>query len=316
MIGATEAFHPWFFGPTTPVYGNRDLHNGLVNPFARGQGALATYVHPVSGDSDPFANLTANGLPHELVVDGVLSEGMGIELVCQWTSPLGTAEAWYRFLNIGRNMPVTSGTDMMANFYRVPAIGTSRSYVPATEVREGFASAVEQVRSGKGFVTTGPALLFEVDGQTPGSTVGQGSQAWSIDLISVRPVERVEVLVNGRVVQTLDGFGGSGRERYTGTVDLPAGGWVAARAVGGQTGWPIMSYVHFAHTQPVWIDHIGSTDPVAARAAATDLLKALDVSEAKFAESYGASVPPGLQARLRETRQRLIQLAGQSVAGD
>ncbi|MFY7852748.1 MAG: hypothetical protein ACOVQ6_13300, partial [Brevundimonas sp.] len=85
MIGATEAFQPWFFGPTNPVYGNRDLHNGLVNPFARAQGALATYVHPVSGDSDPFADLNANGLPLELVVDGVLSDGMGLELVCQWT---------------------------------------------------------------------------------------------------------------------------------------------------------------------------------------------------------------------------------------
>jgi TolB protein len=39
MIGATEPFQPWFFGPTNPVYGNRDLHNGLVNPFAKAQGA-------------------------------------------------------------------------------------------------------------------------------------------------------------------------------------------------------------------------------------------------------------------------------------
>lgn len=54
MIGATKAFQPWFFGPTTPVYGNRDLHNGLVNPFAGAQNALATYVHPVGDDGDPF----------------------------------------------------------------------------------------------------------------------------------------------------------------------------------------------------------------------------------------------------------------------
>lgn len=310
MIGASEAFQPWFFGPTNPVYGNRDLHNGLVNPFARAQGALATYVHPVGGDSDPFLDLAANGLPLELVVDGVLSDGMGLELVCQWTSPFGTAQAWYRFLNIGRAMPATSGTDMMANFYRAPAVGTARAYVPVANGQDGYAAAIDQVRSGQGFVTTGPALLFEVDGRTPGSTVAGGRQDWSIELISVRPVERVEIIVNGQVVQTLDGFGGDGRRRYSGTVDLPSGGWIAARAVGGQTGWPVMSYVHFAHTQPVWIDHIGSTEPLAARAAAQDLLKALDHSEGRFTQSYGAAIPPGLLARLGDTRQRLTQLAG------
>jgi TolB protein len=309
MIGATEAFQPWFFGPANPVYGNRDLHNGLVNPFARAQGALATYVHPVGGDSDPFLDLAANGLPLELVVDGVLSDGMGLELVCQWTSPLGTAQAWYRFLNIGRAMPATSGTDMMANFYRAPAVGTARAYVPVTDARSGFGSAVDSVRAGEGFVTTGPALLFEVGGRTPGSTVDQGRQPWSIELISVRPVERVEIIVNGQVVQTLDGFGGDGRQRFSGTVDLPSGGWLAARAVGGQTGWPVMSYVHFAHTQPVWIDHVGSTEPVAARAAAADLLKALDHSERRFAESYGDAIPPGLRARLTEARRRLTRPA-------
>lgn len=318
MIGATEAFQPWFFGPTNPVYGNRDLHNGLVNPFAQAQGALATYVHPVSRDSDPFEDLAANGLPLELVVDGVLSQGIGLELVCQWTSPLGTAQAWYRFLNIGRTMPATSGTDMMANFYRVPAVGTARAYVPIGGTEDAYASAIDRVRAGEGFVTTGPALLFEVNDQTPGSVVPQGRQSWSIDLISVRPVERLEIIVNGQVVQTLEGFAGNGRKRYTGTIDLPSGGWIAARAMGGQTGWPIMSYVHFAHTQPVWIDHVASTEPAAARAAATDLLKALDHSSGRFTESYGAEIPQGLRLRLADARQRLTILAdtGRSGAGE
>jgi TolB protein len=311
MIGATKAFEPWFFGPMTPVYGNRDLHNGLVNPFAKAQGALATYVHPVDGDSDPFADLSKNELPHELVVDGVLSDGIGIELVCQWTSPIGTAHAWYRFLNIGRSMPATSGTDMMANFFRVPAIGTARAYVPATKARSGYASAVEQVRSGRGFVTTGPALLFTVDDKEPGGVVSQGSHHWSIDLISIRPVGRVEIIVNGQVVQTLSGFAGEGRKRYSGEVTLPQGGWVAARAIGGETAWPIMSYTHFAHTQPVWIGRVGSTEATAARAAAKDLLKALSYSESKFTESYGAAVPPGLIARLTETRRRLSHIAAE-----
>ena len=309
MIGATKAFEPWFFGPTAPVYGNRDLYNGLVPPFAKAQGALATYVHPVDGTEDPFSDLAKNELPYELVVDGVLSDGLGLELVCQWTSPLGTAFVWYRFLNIGRAMPATSGTDMMANFYRAPAIGTARAYVPATNARDRNDSAVEQVRSGKGFVTTGPALLFAVDEKQPGGIVSSGDRAWSLELISMRPVDRVEIIVNGQVVQTLKGFGGNGNKKYSGKVTLPTGGWIAARAIGGETAWPIMSYTHFAHTQPVWIGRVGSTEPGAARAAAKDLLRALTYSENKFTESYGNAVPPGLVARIAETRRRLSGMA-------
>lgn len=308
LIGASQAFQPWFFGPTVPVYGNRNLHNGLVNPFAKAQGALATYVHPVSGDSDPFLDPSTNELPYELVVDGVLSDGIGLELVCQWTNALRAAETWYRFLNIGKPMPATAGTDMMANFYRLPAIGTARAYVPASGGSDPYMAAVDQVRQGRGFVTTGPALLFAVAGQRPGDVVRAGKQEWSIDLASVRPVERVEIVVNGKVVESLKGFAGKGRTKYRGSVVLPAGGWVAARAVGGATGWPIMSYAQFAHTQPVWIDHVGSTDQIAARAAATDLLKILIYSQGKFSESYGSKVPPGLSARLNQAGQDLRKI--------
>ncbi len=311
MIGATNSFEPWFFGPTVPVYGNRNLHNGLVNPFAKAQGALATYVHSVSGDTDPFDDLSANGLPHELVIDGVLSDGMGLELVCQWTSPIGTSQAWYRFLNIGRVMPATAGTDMMANFYRIPAIGTARAYVPATSAVDGFSAAVEQVRSGEGFVSTGPALLFDLAGQAPGGIVNSGERDWNLNLVSVRPVDHVEIIVNGEIVQTLKGFKGAGSQSYKGKLNLPSGGWVAARAVGGQTGWPIMSYTHFAHTQPIWIGQKGSVEPKAASAAARDLLKALAFSERNFAQAYGTSVPSGLTARIAEARRRLTQLVEQ-----
>lgn len=311
MIGATKAFQPWFYGPTTPIYGNRDLHNGLVNPFAKDQGALATYVHPVEGDSDPFSDLAGNELPLELVVDGVMSDGIGLELVCQWTSPLGTAQAWYRFLNIGRDMPATSGTDMMANFYRAPAIGTARAYVPIARASDGYKSAVEQVRAGRGFVTTGPALLFAVDGQSPGDVVTPGRHNFKIELYSVRPVGRVEIVVNGKVVQTLNGFNGHGERAYSGTVDLPEGGWIAARAIGGETGWPIMSFAHFAHTQPLWIGHKGSTDPAMAKSAAADLLRALDYSEQKFNQSYGAALPPSLRTRLAQVRGKLSSIVSE-----
>lgn len=309
LIGVDEAFHPWFFGPGDPVYVDEDFNNGDAIAFAARHDALATYVHPVAGATDPFADLETNPIPHELLVDGVLTPGVGIEIVCMWTSALGTSEVWYRFLNIGTEMPATSGTDMMANFYRTPAIGTARAYLPKASEGTGFDTAVDQARKGTGFVTTGPALQFSVDGRTPGGTVSAGSRNWQLDLTSVAVVEKIEIIVNGQVVQTLDGFPGRGSKRYSGKVVLPQGGWIAARSVGGSTGGPSMTVFPFAHSLPIWIGKVGSTDPAAAKAAARDLLNALTFSERKFSEGYEGALPPGLATRLAEARRKLEGLA-------
>ena len=239
------------------------------------------------------------------MLDGVLGTDIAIELVCQWSSPLAASELWYRFLNIGKPMPATGGTDMFASFYRAPAIGTARSYLPVGSSEDKFGEALQQARAGRGFVSTGPALLFEVGGRQPGDTVEAGRRGWSLETVSVRPIDKIEIIVNGKVVETLQGFSGRGRYKLSGTVELPEGGWIAARAVGGETGWPVMSFFHFAHTAPVWIDHIGSVDPGTARASARDLLAALTHSESEFAEAYGDQIPAGLVERIYATRNAL-----------
>ena len=219
--------NPWFFGPRDPVYVDRDFNNGDAIAFLLARNGAAGDLRPIRSQEHPtrFADLSANPVPYELLVDGVLTPGVGLEIVCMWTSSIGTSEVWYRFLNIGRAMPATSGTDMMANFYRTPAIGTARAYLPAPSADTGFALAVDQVRQGTGFVTTGPALLFSVGGSRPGGTVDAGSQAWTVDLASVTAVEKVEILVNGQVVETLDGFGGKRSKRYCGIrLSCPKGG--------------------------------------------------------------------------------------------
>ena len=78
---------------------------------------------------------------------------------------------------------------MMANFYRTPAIGTARAYLPAASAEAGFASAVDQVRQGTGFVTTGArAAVFCCWEAVRRGTVEAGSRNWAIDLASVTAV--------------------------------------------------------------------------------------------------------------------------------
>jgi TolB protein len=118
-------------------------------------------------------------------------------------------------------------------------------------------------------------------------------------------VETVEVLVNGKVVWTSDGLSEPGKKTYEGSIEVPKGGWVAARAHGGTEQWPGGNGYPFAHTSPVWLHSRGSTDPEAASQAARDLLRALDVADKRLGEGYGDAPIPRNRARFSEARQML-----------
>lgn len=304
LIGVSDPFYPWYFGPDTPRFGSPDRTNGEVIAYAAETGALPTYVHSVGSHDDPFAEDVPSGIPLEMISDTVLSSDVGVELVCMWTSPLGTAEVWYRLLNIGQPTPATSGTDMMSDFARAPAIGTARVYARA-ENGTDFDAVLGQVRAGKTFLSTGPALLFEIAGAKPGETVASGEQDWTVTLASAAAVEKLEIIVNGEIVETLDGVSAGETRVYEGTVTLPEGGWVAARAHGGEPAWPSMAVTRFAHSSPVWIGEIGSTDPAAKAAAASDLLRALNAAEDRAKRAYDETPTPKLTAHFEDARQKL-----------
>ena len=309
LIGTDEPFYPWFFGPSTPRFGSADRSNAEVTAFAKEHGALATYVHSIATHDDPLADEEPR-MPMELIADTVLDNTVGLELVCMWTSPLGTAELWYRLLNIGQATPATSGTDMMSDFSRAPAIGTARVYARTDGGAADFDSTLDQVRAGKSFLSTGPALLFEIGGAQPGETVETGSQDWSLTLTSAHALDTVEIVINGEVVDTLEGISAGQTRTYQGTTDLPQGGWIAARAhdvgtAGGGTGWPSMAATRFAHSSPVWIGTVGSTENQSQQAAAADLLRGLDASQARYEDAYGETQTPMLDERFAQAREKL-----------
>ena len=61
----------------------------------------------------------------------------------------------------------------------------------------------------------------------------------------------------------------------------------------------------FAHTAPVWLGRVGSTDPAAERAAAADLLRALAVAERRLEAAYAGSEIPRLRAHFAAARDTL-----------
>lgn len=308
-IGVKTLYWPWYWGPGYPVYGRDDRSNAGALQQTRKQGGVNSYVHPVTTRT-PFGGEAPRGIPLELVSDAVLGDVDTIELACLWSDELGTAEAWYRLLNVGARIAPSAGTDAMVDFFRTMAVGTTRVYVkvPGQLTMAGY---LDGLRAGRSFVTNGPLLRFRAAGREPGEVVkAEAGQdvAWELDVATAVPFERVEILVNGEVVWTGDGISEPGSRSYRGSGPAPAGGWIAARVHGGATRWPAMDSYPFAHTAPVWVGAAGSTDPAAASRAASDLLAALEVAEQRITRSYAGTETPALRARLAQARQKLQAL--------
>ncbi len=297
------------WGPGYQVYGTDDRTNSEPLQHARSQGGVGGYVHPIM-NADVFASGQFAGVPVEMVVDAVLGDIDIFEVVCLWSNDFGTTEMWYRFLNLGMPVAPSAGTDIMLNLYRTMAVGATRVYA-YTGNDVNWSAYLAALKAGRSFVTNGPMIEFLVDDMGPGEVVGAGgrSVSWSLNLHSAGPAENVEIVVNGEVVWNGSGISESGSRRLSGTVDIPAGGWVAARVDGGAIGWPVMASDVFAHTGPVWIGSVGSVDAVTQRQAAADLMRVLDASETRLGEGYGDAETPKLLERFGEARERLRNIA-------
>jgi TolB protein len=309
LLNVTEAFTPWFFGPNNPTLGDPNLTNADVFTYANKTGAFATYVHPVSADGDPFDQSVIDNIPLELISDGILEPTMGLELVCAWTSSLGTAELWYRLLNIGQPVAAMSGTDSWVDFHRTPAVGTGRAYIRPVNTDGVENPLIAGAKAGRSFLTTGPALIFSLDnGAKPGDISQSGKQGYAVTLTSAVDIDTLEIVVNGQVVQRLSGVKKGETASYTGEVTLPVGGWVAARAYANEQradSWPSMHARPFAHSSPIWIGKIGSTEANARRAAAADLLRGIDAAQNQVKQAYGDRPMPRLYQRFEDARKAL-----------
>ncbi len=316
LIGIGDFFWPWVWGPGYQVYGTDDRENAEALNHARARGGLGYYVHPVNARNAeraqpwsevPFGEL-APGVPVELVADAVLGDLDALEVVCLWSDETATAQVWHRFLNLGIPVAPSAGTDVMTNFFRTMAVGTARVYA-MTGGELNWPTYMAALRKGRTFVTNGPFLEFRLEGEGPGGAVAPGPASWTLDLSSAGSVARVDVLVNGAAVWRSGGLDAPGARRYEGSLELPQGGWVAARAVGGTTGWPSMASYPFAHTAPIWIGSVGSTEPGARTRAARELAETLRVARNRLVIGYGDADVPNLLSRFDRARARLEEWA-------
>jgi putative membrane-bound dehydrogenase-like protein len=163
---------------------------------------------------------------------------------------------WYRMLNCGFRVPIVGACDYPA----CRKFGDALTYV-SVPGPAGIEAWLRGSAAGRGFVTTGPLILFDVDGRGPGETVeAEGNctvRARARVRSEVAPVTTVQIIVNGRVAQELKVPEGQGRGTWL-TLDQPMtldrSAWVAVRASSlSRLGTPDSE----AHTNPVFVTVAG-----------------------------------------------------------
>ena len=238
----------------TSVIGSDSPYDFPLNTMAaieaRSQGGLVTYMHPIGGSTrDVFdTNLGAK----ESVVTAALG---GLDTLDILPYADAAYELWYTLLNCGFRIAAGAGTDAFTNWRGINRIpGGSRQYVQVGGAMS-WDRWIQRYREGRSFATTGPLLTFDVNGSgvgeeikfAPGTTYRATLRA---DVMSRTPIERVEFIQNGRVVESADA-GGDDRFRLEKEVLITDSSWFAARVYGpAATGLTTRA---LAHTSAVYV---------------------------------------------------------------
>jgi hypothetical protein len=235
---------------------DRPLLDGMAE--ARKQGGTVLWCHNTSG-FEAAADALAGRFDALNVFDG---------------SRTGTyEERYYRFLNVGLRLPLSTGTDwFLYDFARVYARVVDRLTIPRW---------LEALRAGRSVATNGPLLTLTVDGRQVGEVLKldkprtvrvEATGRGRLDF------ERLQLVQNGKVVQAqaaakADG-GYSARLVREVRIDEPT--WLAVRIDARAKNE--LNCRLFAHSSPVYVDLAGrrAFDVEAARGLQRELEQARD----------------------------------------
>ena len=261
-------------GPDWPT-----LRPGITQ--ARGQGATVVWCHNRQGFEDVPSWL------HGLIDAQNIFDGGSI----------GTYEdTFYRYLNVGLQVPFSSGTDwFIYDFARVYARIDGELTAPKW---------LAALKAGRSFISNGPMLEFRVGRSQIGETI-KVSKPTQLTVTgnakSRHDFLQLEVVRNGRVVERVSSRAVGGHFeaelKVTVAVDEPA--WLALRVPAGSVDGPPVLHPTlplrgsgpknemgrgvFAHTSPIYVEFAGHG--VFQRDAAQSLLAEMDSALRKIPAS-------------------------------
>jgi len=187
-------------------------------------------------------------------------------------------DIWYRMLNCGIKMPVSTGSDWFV-------CSANRIY-SQTGGQFSYDNWLAGIKRGETFITNGPAISISVDDQAPGSTVRVdpgGMVNVKVEWLSHYGVDTIEVVHDGAVVKRLStDTSNKTRGAFEANIGIEADGWVAARL--GSSQRDSFAQALWAHTSPVYVDTGGKKSDVRFRSAAVfvqDIEDSMDWVRAK-----------------------------------
>ncbi len=141
---------------------------------------------------------------------------------------------YYRYLNLGYKMPPSAGS---ASGVLPGPVGYNRMYA---RVKGAFTleNWYRAIREGEVFVTNGPMLFFGRKGE---GTLSVGATARE-------PIDRIELVANGRVIHSFSGAAGKTEFEGEFKIDPKRHSWVAARCF-----VKAENTIRLAHSSPVYL---------------------------------------------------------------
>jgi len=171
-----------------------------------------------------------------------------------------TAAVWYKLLNLGFKLPAGGGTDATTN-YAAPIrgqVGFDRVYVWTPNLPTTPELWKDGVLKGRTFATNGPLIDFNLGGEMIGGELefdtAQKAVPFTAKLRSIVPVDHLEVVCNGKVIQNLKLEGDRQSADASGTIPLEQSGWCVLRAWSETAQYPVMDNYEYATTSPVYVN--------------------------------------------------------------
>lgn len=251
LLGIDAFIMPLVGGEGGTAYSAEVLNKRYLQE-AKGQGGTGGFMHPYwSPVQEP-----SDGAFSEIPLDVALGKGSFYDVLCIPYDAFDNAEMYYRLLNSGFQLAATGGSDNFADVWRDPPAGTDKTYarVDGSLTVDAWLDAV---KAGRTFASNGPLLFMKVEGQSSGSEIslnGKGPDTLSVrgEVHSMVPLNRIDVLLNGTVVDSIDARGKQFPIKFKSSVTVSENGWIALRAYGPHHRYITDSYP-FAQTTPVYI---------------------------------------------------------------
>jgi TolB protein len=199
---------------------------------ARAQGGTVGYDHAFGGDNDPLlGNL---GQAAGLMVDAAL----GTADFVTWNNAARAGFfPLYAIWSNGLRMTAIGGEDAIPNAQSRRALsGSTRTYAYLGSRPLTLDAWLEAVRAGRAFVTTGPLVQLTVNRALPGDEVslppGGGSVDVEATVRSITPLDKVQLIFNGTVVEDLPLSGDQRSAAFRKRMEVTQSGWYHLRAEG------------------------------------------------------------------------------------